>query len=155
MKKLLFTGLLLTTVFMNAQQDLYWQVKKQLEINHPEISDRNRLIAINFWSTSDAESREANRSFEKAYKVYESARLKGGMYGMIAIAVNKEALSSTATITLAKDGISKLLSFKMEDLKPVVTEGLKNIVFDSDGNAVYRNLPPDKIFSSVNQLITR
>jgi hypothetical protein len=155
MKKLLFTGLFFTTVFINAQQDLYWQVKKLLEINHPEISDRNRLIAVNFWSTSDAESREANKNFEKAFKTYESARLKGGLFGIIAVTVNKEALSSMATITLSKDGISKLISFKMDDLKPVVTGDLKNVIFDSNGNAVYSNLPPDKIFSSVNQLITR
>ena len=85
------------------------------------------------------ESREANKSFEKTYSVYEYAHLKGGSKGLIVISFNKENLSSTAVITYNKDGISKIIPFKLSDLESL-DESTSNLVFDSAGNEIYKNL---------------
>lgn len=156
MKKTLLT-LSFTAIglLMNAQINLYEKLKKMIVETHPEIKLENRLIAFNTWSVDNSESREANKSFEKVCSVYEFARLKGGSKGIIVVAINKDNLSSTANITYTKDGISKLISVKLEDLAGGETITDSNGVFDSSGNEIYRNLSSENIYSSINHLITR
>jgi hypothetical protein len=154
-KSLLTLSLSLFGLCFSAQTGLYQKIKKIITETHPEITMDNRLIALNVWSVSDFDSREANKNFDKAYKVYEYAKLKGGLKGMIAVAVNMDNLSNVATITFTKDSITKLISLKSEDLNTSETQGIKNIVFDSSGEIVYKDLPPKKISEMMNQLITR
>ena len=155
MKKLLFTlSFAAIGLLSSAQVSLYQNAKKLLSETHPEISTENRLIAINVWSETNTESREANKGFEKTYSVYERARLKGGSKGIIVIAVNKDELTPTAVITFTKDGISKLISVKLSDLEGI-DANTTNVVFDSNGNEVYKNLSAPNIYSSINHLITR
>lgn len=139
---------------MKGQTAAYLKIKKLVMETHPEISTDNRLIAFNIWSMEDAESREANKGFEKAYYTYEYARLKGGSRGIIVISVSREELSPEAVITLSKDGISKLLRLKLSDIEGL-EPGVFNAVYDSNGNEVYRNLGAASVYSSVNHLITR
>lgn len=155
MKKtlLLILGLIFYASFMSAQTDLYFRVKTLLEQQYPELTTKNKLIAVSIWRVDDAESREANKSFEKAYEVYRAAKLKGGLKGIIAVAVNLDNLSSNAVITLSKDGILRTVSIMAEDLKAATD--FRNVVFDSNGNAVYRDLASENIFPSIQHLITR
>ena len=145
---------LMTTLSCGAQTDVYYNIKKFLALNHPEVTTDNRLIAFNVWSSSDMESREENKSFEKACSVYEYAKLKGGSKGIVVVAVSKDNLSSTAVISFTKDGIHKLISCKMADIEGIDAVA-KNMVFDSQGKEVYKNLPSSEIFNSIHQLITR
>ena len=140
---------------VNAQTDLYIKIRQLIHDAQPEIITDNKLIAFNSWSSDNTESREANKGFEKVYKIYEYARLKGGLKGVVVITVNRDPLSSMAAITLKKDGIVKLVSVNAADIKDLPLATGKNIVFDSDGKEVYRDLEPSKIFTSFNQLITR
>lgn len=156
MKKLfLIISTFFLSTFLNAQSDLYVKIKKVLQQTHPELVTDNKLIAINIWSVEDANSRETNKSFEKTYTVYEFARLKGGLRGIVFVALNLDNLSSTATITLSKDGVIKSISLKAEDVEGLNSYEIENIVFDSTGNFVYKNLPPSTVFSSIQSLITR
>lgn len=155
MKKIFLTlSLSALGLFANAQSNLYQNIKKIITESDPGINMENRLIAFNVWSINDAESREANKAFEKAYTVYEYALLKGGRKGIIVIAVNKENLSSEAVIMLTKDGIKKMIPVKLSDLEGLESSN-SNSVFDSNGNEIYKNLSALVIFSSINHLITR
>ncbi len=137
--------------FLNAQSDLFWQVKKIVKENHPEINLENKLISVNFWSVSNLESRESNKQFNKAFNTYEFAKLKGGLKGLVCVSVNNE--SEAAITIMNKDGASKLIS--LTNIKITNTNNVSNIVFDSNGNKVYENIPSIKIVESINKLITR
>jgi hypothetical protein len=155
MKKVLFTAALLAfSLIYNAQSDVYLNLKKLIRETHPELNTDNKLIAFNVWSVDDAKSREANKSFEKVIQVYQNARLKGGLKGIIVVAINKDELSSSANIAFSKDGIAQSISVKLSDLE-LIQPGNLNSVFDSNGTEVYKNLDPSEVYSSVNKLVTR
>jgi hypothetical protein len=154
-KLLLICSAFFLSTFLNAQSDLYVKIKKALQQTHPELVTDNKLLAINIWSVEDINGRETNKSFEKAYHVYEFARLKGGLRGLVFVTLNVDNLSSTATITLSKDGVIKSISLKAEDVEGLNSYGIENVVFDSTGNSVYKNLSASTVFSSIQSLITR
>lgn len=137
--------------FLNAQSDLFLQIKKIVKENYPEINLENKLISVNFWSVSDLESRESNKEFNKAYSTYEYAKLKGGLKGLVCVSVNNE--SEAALTIMNKDGASKLIS--LSNTKITNPNNASNIVFDSNGNKVYENISSAKIVESFNKLITR
>jgi hypothetical protein len=148
--------LFLTSLFFGgySQTSVYQNLKTLLQETHPEINTTDKLIAYNIWSVNDAESREANKGFEKAYKVYESALLKGGKKGIIMVSFNKENLTSDAVITYTKDGIVKVIPYKISET--TLSEApISNAVYDSTGNEVYKNLSADKIYTAIKHLITR
>lgn len=151
MKKMITLLFLTFMLKANSQSDLYTKIKNQLKSEHSEINLENKLIAVSFWSAKDLTSRDANKQFNKVYTTYEFAKLKGGLKGIICITINKT--SENATIGLAKDGVNKLIPINNVDLNDVGT--LTNIVYDTQGNEVYKNIAPEKIFESFNKLITR
>lgn len=154
MKKLATIVLLVFMVKANAQLSLFVKIKNQLTIEHPEISLENKLITLNIWTSADKNSRDANKMFNKVFNAYEFAKLKGGVKGIIGVTINK--LNETATIILTKDGVNKLIQISNVSLiNDIATTTTTNIVFDSEGNEVYKNLASDKIFESINKLITR
>lgn len=137
-----------------AQDQLYKQLVQLIQENNPQVKTDNKLIAVNFWSIKDLNSREANKAFNKAVNVYEVARLKGGLKGLIAIAVCTDGDEAESVIVLNKDGNTRLIPLKNTNFH---TDLLKpgNWVFDSQGVAVYSNLQTTTIFNAINQLITR
>ena len=154
-KKLLLTLSLITFgLFAQSQTNLFSNVKRIIAESHPEINLDNKLIALNVWSVDNSESREANKSFEKAYNIYEVAILKGGRKGIVVLAVSKDELSSEAVITLKKDGVTKMISVKLNELEGL-DAGTSNIIFDGEGHEVYKNLSSPNVFSSIQHLITR
>ncbi len=157
MNKLLLTiSVMVCAIQLNAQAGLYFKLKTLIGQSHPEINLNQKLVAVNVWSVNDQESREVNKGFEKACDVYQAARLKGGLKGLVVVTVNKENLLSEAVITLTKDGIVKSIPFKLEELSAELSAyPVKNAVFDTNGNEVYKDLPSSAVFNSIHQLITR
>lgn len=152
MRKITLTLLFVaSSIFLNAQSDLFSKVKKGLREIHPELNLENHLIAVNVWSANDAASREANKQFNKVYGIYEFAKLKGGLKGLICVTINKDGES--ASIILNKDGATKLIQLSNIDVASLNSN--TNSVFDENGVEVYKNISSDKIFESINQLITR
>lgn len=152
MTKLITAMLFLTFIVkVNAQTDLYLKIKSQLKNEHPEINLENKLIAVSFWSPDNSESREANKDFNKAYKMYEFAKLKGGFKGIVCLAVNKTG--ENASIILNKDGVNKVITLNGIDAKNYST--VTNVVFDSQGTEVFKNISHEQIFESIHNLITR
>lgn len=148
--------LFLTSLFFGgySQTSVYQNLKTLLKETHPEVITADKLIAFNVWSVNDAESREVNKGFEKAYKVYESALLKGGKKGIIVISFNKDNLTSDAVIAYSKDGIVKVIPYKMNEIT-LPEASISNAVYDSTGEEVYKNLNASNIYTSIKHLITR
>jgi hypothetical protein len=158
MKGLYISIFVLGSLFANAQSSLYNKLNSFLTNQTKEVV-ANRMIALNVWSANDKTSRDLNIEFEKVYRTYDYAKLKGGNKGIIVLNINSDNGMINTNIILRKDGITKLISIPKENLD--ILNELKdkpagyNIVFDSNGNTVYENLTPGNVFNSIHQLITR
>jgi hypothetical protein len=136
-----------------SQDELYGQIRRVLALKQPDLVTSSRLIAFNSWSAADAEGREINKELDKTYKTFEFAKLKGGQKGMVAVSICTDGQAGSLTV-LNNDGVRKLIPLTTEDIKKL-DAGLKNGVFDSSGQFVYKNLEPGEMFTSVQKLITR
>jgi len=155
MKKISFILLLsVLSVASSAQSDLYQKVRKMIEANYPDVPTQNRLIAVNFWAPGDMPSRELNKAFNKNYNTYKFARLKGGLQGLIGVAVCLDESRNQATVLLNKDGAGELVQFTLSDLK-LSEKPCNNVMFDSSGNKIYSDLQASEVFTKINQLLTR
>jgi hypothetical protein len=156
MKNLLLFLSFFFFVHVSAQNVEFVQLKNLIHVAHPEVSLDNKIIALNFWSLDNSDSRICNKNFDKVYSIYESAKLNGGLKGIVVIAVDKNNLKSTSEIIFKKDDIQKILSLNIDDFKNIVfDEKTNNIVFDASGKQLYKDIPCEQIFSSINQLINR
>ena len=158
MKALYISFFVLGAFLANAQSNLYSKVNSFLSAQTKEVV-ANRMIAINVWSSNNKNSRDLNAEFEKVYKTYEYAKLKGGNKGIIVLNVNLDNDVVNSNITAKKDGITKSITIPNDNGE--ILKELKgkssgyNIVFDSNGNVVYENLTNGNVFNSIHQLITR
>ncbi|MFN7910215.1 MAG: hypothetical protein ACK5QC_00225 [Bacteroidota bacterium] len=150
MKKQILMLLVLLSFSGKSQLTLYKQIKDAISIENPKISFDDKLVAINIWQANDIESRNANKEFDKVYKTYEFAKLKGGLKGVVVANVN--LTDQTASILLKKDGIEKLITISINTNE---LQGKKNIVFNSNGDKVLENIPSADVFKSFINLITR
>ena len=150
MKKQILLLFVLLSFYGNSQVTLYKQIKDAISIENPKINFEDKLVAVNLWQASDLESRNANKEFDKVYKTYEFAKLKGGLKGVIVANVN--VTDQTASILLKKDGIEKLISI---NINVPELQGKKNLVFNSNGDKVLENIPSSDVFKSFINLITR
>ncbi len=147
-KNLLFILLIATSIKLNGQNNIYLDIKNKIAETYPDINLNNKLIAINFWESKNLESRECNKQFDKVYSVYEFAKLNGGSKGIICFTVCID--ENLAEISNQKDGIKKLLALAVSS-----KDGLKNVVFNTNGEEVYKNIESKNIFENIHQLITR
>ncbi len=158
MKGLYISIFVLGSLLCNAQSNLYNKLNAYLNDHTKEIL-ANRMIAINVWSVNDKNSRDINAEFEKAYKTYDYARLKGGSKGIIVLNINLDKDAVNTDITAKKDGVTRSITIPNDNAE--VLKELKdkpagyNIVFDSNGNIVYENLTTGNVFNAIHQLITR
>ena len=164
MKSIYIAIFVLGALFSKAQTNLYNKLSSYLTGQTKELLVNQRLIAINVWSASDKNSRDLNIEFEKAFKAFDYAKLKGGNKGIIVLNINIDSnkninSTSNANIILNKDGITKMINIQNDNadiLKEMKGKSSGyNIVFDSNGKMVYENLAPASVFKSIQQLITR
>ena len=158
MKKIILSlvfGLFLVSFGLKAQQPSYNELVSIVQAKLPSLDVYNKIVVLNVWSAANNDSRETNKEFDKAYKLWEFAKLKNGNKGVVIISCNVDDLT-TANIAITKDGINKLINLNKADYSFLnnLTSGT-NIVYDNAGAKVYENLSSDKIFNSFNQLITR
>lgn len=156
MKKLiLFFGLVICGLSIKAQTPSYDQLVKIIKEKLPNLDVSNKLIAIHVWSASNKASRETNKEFDKAYTIWEHAKLKNGIQGLVVISCNIDD-ATTGAITAGKDGIVKmpLINHSEYAFLSTLSAGT-NIVYDNTSSKVYQDLTSDKVFNSFVQLITR
>jgi hypothetical protein len=137
-----------------AQSVLFEKVKQEIAAKYPGLNTDHKLIAVNFWSMDDPESRERNRIFNRNFNIYKFAKLKGGRYGMITVAVCIDEDGAEPRIAISRDGAKDLLILDGPEGGPEILR-FKNIIFDAEGNVVYKDLAADDISASINKLITR
>ena len=154
-KCILLIALFFVQLNCRSQNALYQEIKQVIQEKHPELNLNEKLIGCVIWSMNDADSNEQLKSFEKALKVFENAKLKGGSKGIVMLAVNKDNLSTESTIILQKEGILQLIPVTLNEFAAIDRSLLHNIVFDSTGTEVYKDLESSNVFSSINKLITR
>jgi len=157
-KRLYISIFVLGVLLSKAQTNLYGKLNSFLNSQTKEVVS-NRLIALSVWSASNQSSRSINAEYDKVYKVYEYARLKGGNKGIIVLNINLDSDAVISDITLEKDGIKKSIKISKENLEIINLLRDKgpvyNVVFDENGNIVYENLTEGTVFSSIQKLITR
>ncbi len=159
MKKIILNlifGLFLISFVTKAQNPSYMQLVSIIQSKLPSLDVTNKIVVINVWSVANLASRDANKEFDKAYKLWEYAKLKNGTKGVVIISCNVDADATTADITATKDGIVNLIKLNKTDYSFLnnVTAGT-NLVFDNTATKVYENLSADKIFNSFVNLLTR
>lgn len=137
---------------LNAQETLYTKLVKTLSASG--VVTENKLIAVNYWSCSEATTRHANAEFERVAKVYQVAKLNGGRQGLLVVLINTNESGMEVELALEKDGITKAITLQAKDLESVYPAGT-NFVFDSAGRQILGSLLPEHIFNSINQLIIR
>lgn len=143
--------LIVAAGYMGAQQDLYKQVAMQLKKNSPSLILENKVLVINFINT-DITNKTIATDLEKTANVYEYAKLKGGRKGVVCVSIVPSAL---VEITLNKEGYKKTIKLLKSEIGNTDVAGIENIVFNSAGEVVYKNIEASKIYESVQNLITR
>ncbi len=137
-----------------SQDALYVRVKNALTAKYPETDLTDKILIINVWS-HEPESRECNKKADQVAGIYKVARLRGGLKGLIGVTVHRDGPESATAITLQNDGIKNLLPLDATVLGDDVQQVPRNVVYDSNGNELHRDLPSSDIFNSILQLITR
>ena len=113
---------------------------------------QNKVMVINFTTDNLKSDKSVYSTLEKTANVYGSAKLKGGKSGVICVTVVNDTQEQ---IALNKQGYKNLLVITKSQLENIDINGLDNITFSSDGEVVFKNLEPGKIYEAINQLITR
>jgi hypothetical protein len=152
MKKLITIVLITMAQYIVAQHDLFTQITGQIKKDYPEINLENKLLIINTWSSSNLDQRDFNVQMNKALITFGSAKLKGGIKGIIGVVINTADDSNLATIILNKDQANSVLPIDKTNLQ---LENVSNLVFDSQGKIIYSGLQASTVYNSIHQLITR
>ena len=160
MKKTIFLlfWFILLTIDLQSQNSNYNSIVSYIQ-KHTKENTQNRIIAVNIWSASDKNSRDANIDLNNTGTVFNHAKLKGGDKGVIGVVICLDNDDITSNITLKKDGVTNLIVIHASELSSLQELGKKsssyNIIFDSNGNVIFENLAANSIFNSIRNLITR
>lgn len=163
MKKLFVFILILFFNSSYCQSIDYNKITSVLQAKFPEINFNNKLLTITVWSSSDAESREMNKEMLKTYKTYQGARLSGGLKGMIFISISTDNQEVNYTIATKKDldnyeyVLCDFNSFEKIGLLSElgIDSSVKNMVFNTSGTQLFKNIETNQIFITFNKLTTR
>lgn len=156
MKKLfLIVPLLFANLLLKAQSETFNQLQKIIYETHPEKNLSQKLIGVVFWSAKDSESQSLLKEFEKNVSIYQNARLKDASKGIEMLAINLDNLNPESIALLKKLEITQIIPSTQQAFGTNEFKAGDNIIFNSAGVEVYRNLKPSQVFSSFNKLITR
>lgn len=146
------------TINLNSQNSGYYSLTSYIQ-KHTKENIQNKLIAVNIWSASDKNSRDANVDLNSAIEVFKNAKLKGGNKGIIGVIICLDNDEITSNIALTKEGVKNVIIVNASELSsfPELSQKASsyNIVFDSNGNMIFENLASNSIFNSIRNLITR
>lgn len=164
MHKFIATSFLIILSFQLSSQTLnYNMIHNELKANYPEIDFSNKLLVINHWNSNDPVLRESNKEFSRVCKIYEGAKLKGGLKGVVFISISSDNEEITYSICLKKDNINtrflicdfQAFSSNSKLSKLGFTNEVKNVVFDDNGILLNKNIETNQIYSTFNSLLTR
>jgi hypothetical protein len=151
-KKLLIMVSILIVGYNQAQEEMYSKLVEQLQKSHPDLVLNEKLLVVNFTNKSGVSDRAVTNELERIATVYEHAKLKGGKKGVVCVELVN---TIQAEIQMNKDGFVKTKKVIASDAILGNETDYTNVVFTSTGEVVYTNIKTDKLFGSVNKLITR
>jgi len=164
MRLIIFSTILNLLSFHLSSQNLdFDKVKNELRASYPEINFSNKLLVISQWNSNELASRENHKEFNRVCKIYKSAKLKGGLNGIIFVSISSDTDEIAYSICLKKDSINtpflicdfKSFSSNSKLSKLGFTLEIKNVIFDENGNLINKNTETDQIYSKFNSLLTR
>jgi len=152
MKKNLLLLLIFVAGYLGAQQDIYKTVSEALKKNTPKVVLENKILVINFSSNPTEINKVVAADLEKTANVFQAAKLKDGRKGVICVSIVPNAL---VEIMLDKEGYKKTMKLLASDLGDINVSNIENIIFNANGDVLYKNIEETKIYTSVQKLITR
>lgn len=152
-----------TFLKVNGQNNNYASIQKEITSTFPEINFSNKLLVLSIWNSNDLNSREMNKEIQRVYTIYQGAKLKDGLKGVVFVSISSDNNELQYSICRNKDLNTynySICDFKGYDknsklFNMSLDNNIKNIVYNSKGILVYQNLETDKIFKSFNSLLTR
>lgn len=164
MQKIIISFILIMSSFMLSSQNLnYNMINHELKSSYPEIDFSNKLLVISLWNSVDAASRDNHKEFNRICKIYEGAKLKGGLKGIVFASISSDIEDIPYNICLKKDSINtpylicdfKAFASNSKLSKLGFTNVIKNVIFDYNGVLLNKNIETNQIYATFNSLLTR
>lgn len=126
----------------------------------PELNLQNKILFINIWQSSDLESRDNNKEFQRVSNIYTQAKLKNGLSGVAFINLSVDTELFNWIVSTKKDSISSKFSLentngKYEPIANYFNGKPGNIVIGNDGTVISKNIKKEDCFFLFRSLITR
>lgn len=164
MYKIVFCYILIMLTYSLSSQNLnYTVISNELRTSYPEMDFSNKLLVISHWNSVNPVLRESNKEFHRVCKIYEGAKLKGGLKGIVFVSISSDTEEVPYSICLKKDGVNS--RFLICDFKSFsahsklstlgLSSQIKNLIFDHNGNVLHKNIETNQIYSTFNSLLTR
>jgi len=162
-KFIVISSLIMLSCQLSSQNLNYNMISNELKSSYPEIDFSNKLLVISHWNSTDPVLRENIKEFHRVCKIYEGAKLKGGLKGIVFVSISSDTEEIPYYICLKKDGINtrflmcdfKAFSSNSELYKLGFSSEVKNVIFDYNGILLNKNIETNQIYSTFNALLTR
>jgi hypothetical protein len=125
-----------------------------------DVDLENKILFINVWKSSDFESRQNSKEFNRVAKIYREAKLKNGLKGVCFINISLDENASVWNISLQKDSINcdynfENISGKYSPIIQMLDNKTGSIVVNSAGQVLAKDLKKDDCFVLFRSQITR
>lgn len=162
MKKIVLLLGIFFVSLLSGQTDEYDLATKLIKKIDKSANLENKLILISFWSVNQLESREINKEMQRVSKIYEKAKLKGGLEGVYFLSFCLDTDQANYNIALKKDSIS-IKSGYLENStnfnsinSTFQLNGQPNaFLMDSKGNMISKSFTKKEVFNLLLNQITR
>ena len=153
MKNIVIICLLALVSAGNSQNSDGRNLRATVASVYPEVNISDKLLFFVFYRNSDVDFESGSEELKKIQSTFNVARLRGGLKG---IRVIKVVIDDGMTGVLARKAAgSDFLGLHISELGLNNIKSGDNLLVDADGNVVNKDIPANRRFSSVQQLITR
>lgn len=126
----------------------------------PEVNLENKILFINVWQSSNLESRENNKEFLRVSNIYQGAKLKNGLKGVVYVNLSLDKDTYMWMMSIKRDGIASSYNLenttgKYDALAKLFGDFTGSVVVGSDGKIIAKDVKQDKCFPLFLSLITR
>lgn len=150
MKKVIIVLLTVWSYSLSGQSVQVSEIKNAITSKFNTVTLENKIVFIASELNGKMFEQEDLKELEKTASVYEFAKLKGGVKGIVCVLIVKDAARE---IELNKLGIQKVYKLQEKDATKL---NLENPVFINAQDEIQNhNSSSIKIFGTVNRLITR
>lgn len=124
------------------------------------VNTENKILFINVWKSSDFESRQNTKEFNKIAKIYEYGKLKYGSKGVCFINISLDDNLTDWQIALKKDSVNTIhnlenTSGKYNEIINYFDNKTGSVLISSNGELLKTNLTKENCFDTFKTYITR